>query len=158
MNPQETLIRGLYTAMSQKDQAAVGACYHPEAEFNDLVFSAKGKHIRAMWHMLSEVNTERQMTIGDIEADEGGGRAHWEPSYKFGLTGRRVHNVIDSQFRFKDGLIVWQRDTFDFWRWARMALGVPGVLLGWTPLLRNKIKAKARDNLAKFIAAHPEYQ
>ena len=46
-----------------------------------------------------------------------------------------------------------QRDRFDFWRWARQALGAPGWLLGWSPLLRNKVRATAAKNLARFMAS-----
>ena len=63
-------------------------------------------------------------------------------------------NRIDAEFEFdKTGLITRHRDRFDFWVWSRQALGTPGWLLGWTPLLRNKVRATAAKNLAKFMAA-----
>ncbi|MDB5894551.1 MAG: snoaL-like protein, partial [Rhodoferax sp.] len=37
--------------------------------------------------------------------------------------------------------------------WSRQALGAPGMLLGWTPMLRNKVRAQAAANLRKFLAA-----
>ena len=47
------------------------------------------------------------------------------------------------------------RDRFDFYRWSRQALGLPGLLLGWTPMLRKGIRAKAAQNLAAYLAKHP---
>ncbi len=38
------------------------------------------------------------------------------------------------------------------YRWTRMALGLPGLLLGWSPLLQNKVRRQAGESLAKFIA------
>jgi hypothetical protein len=38
------------------------------------------------------------------------------------------------------------------WAWSRQALGAPGLLLGWTPFLRRKIRAQAAANLEKYIA------
>ena len=52
-----------------------------------------------------------------------------------------------------DGLITRHRDRFDFWRWSRQALGPAGWLLGWTPLLRAKVRATAAGNLDRFLAA-----
>ena len=82
---------------------------------------------------------------------------HAEPIYTVGASGRTVYNVIDARFRFRDGLIVDHRDAFDLWRWTRQALGLPGTLLGWTPMLQSKVRQTARGRLDRFIAKHPEY-
>jgi hypothetical protein len=63
-----------------------------------------------------------------------------------------VDNSIDAQFEFgPDGRIVRHRDRFDFWRWSRQALGTPGLLLGWSPMLRSKIRERAGGNLRRFM-------
>jgi hypothetical protein len=49
-------------------------------------------------------------------------------------------------------LITRHRDRFNFWSWSRQALGAPGLLLGWTPFLRQKVRAQAAANLQKFLA------
>ncbi len=63
-----------------------------------------------------------------------------------------MHNIIDAEFEFRDGLILRHVDRFDFYRWSRQALGLPGLLLGWTDKVRNKVKATAAGNLEAFIA------
>ena len=50
-----------------------------------------------------------------------------------------------------DGLIATHRDRFNFWRWSRQALGLPGVLLGWSPSLKRKVRSTAAENLKKFL-------
>ena len=83
--------------------------------------------------------------------------AHWDAHYRFSATGRMVLNRIDAVFTFNpQGLIVTHRDRFDFWAWSRQALGVPGLLLGWTPFLRNKVKQQAGNNLRKAMAGRPQ--
>ena len=78
--------------------------------------------------------------------------AHWEATYRFSASGRMVHNSIEAEFEFDAaGLISSHRDRFDFWRWTRQALGLPGLLLGWTPMLRAKVRAQAAKGLARFI-------
>ena len=63
--------------------------------------------------------------------------------------------MIDAAFTFEDGLIRTHVDRFDFWSWSRQALGVPGLLLGWTPFLRAKVAAEAQKGLDAYIARHP---
>ena len=59
-------------------------------------------------------------------------------------------NRIDARFEFRDGLIVRHVDRFDFWRWARQALGAPGWALGWSGWLRAKVRRRAAAGLAAF--------
>jgi hypothetical protein len=49
-------------------------------------------------------------------------------------------------------LIASHDDYFSFYRWSRQALGVSGLLLGWTPLLKRKVRQQAAAGLAKFRA------
>ena len=51
-----------------------------------------------------------------------------------------------------DGRIVRHQDTFDLWRWSRMALGAKGAALGWTPLVKKAIRAQARKSLDAWMA------
>ena len=68
------------------------------------------------------------------------------------MTGRPVHNVIDSRFTFRDGKIATHADTFDLWRWSRMALGLKGALLGWTPFVQKAIRSEARRGFDGWLA------
>jgi hypothetical protein len=105
-----------------------------------------------MWMMLTERGKDLKIEYRDLRADDRAGSAHWEAWYTFTQTGRRVHNVIDAQFEFKDGLIRRHVDDFDFHRWAGQALGPVGKLLGWTPFLQNAIRRKARAGLDAYLA------
>ena len=62
-----------------------------------------------------------------------------------------MHNAIDATFEFRDGLIVRHVDRFDFWRWSRQALGPIGLLLGWTPILRRKVRRTVRRTLDAYL-------
>ena len=70
-----------------------------------------------------------------------------------------MHNRIDARFSFDaDGRILSHLDNFNFWRWSWMALGVPGLVLGWSPFFRTQVRKQARANLDRFLAgtATPE--
>ena len=42
-------------------------------------------------------------------------------------------------------------DAFDIYRWTRQALGLPGLLFGWSPWINKKIQKQAREGLEKFM-------
>ena len=147
-------IRRLYAAFAELDAAAMQACYAEDAHFDDEAFSLRGRdEIGAMWRMLCEAVRAKGRAQWKLEVSAITERsAHWEPTYLFTATGRVVHNVIDAEFEFDAaGLITRHRDRFDFWRWARQALGAPGLLLGWTPFLRTKVRGQAAANLRRFM-------
>ena len=112
----------------------------------------EGAEPGAMWRMLAERSDDLQVELLEHGAEGDQGAAHWLARYTFSQTGRPVLNDIESRFRFADGLIVEQRDTFGFYEWARQALGPPGLLLGWTPLMRAAVRRRARSSLEEFLA------
>jgi limonene-1,2-epoxide hydrolase len=152
MHKHAQLLETFYQAFQRRDGAAMAACYHPEAQFSDPVFpDLRGPEVGAMWRMLTSRSKGLDLQFSAIQADDTQGSAHWEAIYPFSATGRTVHNIIDAKFQFKDGLIYRHQDHFDFYRWARMALGLKGILLGWLPPVQNAIRAQARQALDPFL-------
>lgn len=152
-------IKRFYTCFQQKDWKGIQACYHPEIQFSDPVFpNLKGKEAKAMWHMLVTAATDLEINYSGVEASEISGHCKWEAQYSFLRTGRKVHNRIQANFKFVNGLIIHHQDTFDIWKWSQMALGTIGLLLGWSSFMRRKIRVMAGQNLSKFIAENPRYQ
>jgi len=148
-----TTITQFYTAFQQKDYETMGTLYHPEATFKDAAFELKsGKEAGAMWKMLVTSGKDLRIEFREVQAIGDKGSAHWEAWYTFSKTGRKVHNVIEAEFEFKDGLIYRHRDHFDFWRWSRQSLGLMGWLLGWSSFLKNKVQTTAMHGLRKFLA------
>ncbi len=151
MHSNGELITEFYEAFARGDGDAMASCYHPDVHFSDPVFpDLRGQEAGDMWRMLTSSAADLRIEFRDIDADDHNGRAHWEAWYTFSATGNKVHNVIDARFEFRDGKIIRHVDDFDFWRWSRQALGVAGVLLGWTPLVRNKVRAQAGAKLEKW--------
>lgn len=158
MNNEEQLVSKFYKAFQKRDWKTMQSCYHQEATFNDPVFGTLNSlQTKAMWHMLCESAKYFKLEFSQIIANEDKGSCHWEAWYTFSLTGKKVHNIIEAQFEFHDGLIIRHQDKFDFWRWSKMALGATGMLLGWTIFLHSKVSKTAQNNLVKFIHKHPEY-
>lgn len=103
-----------------------------------------------MWRMLCERGKDLRVEYSDVKVDGNVGSAHWEAWYTFSGTGRPVHNIIEARFTFAGGQIASHTDTFDLYRWSRQALGAKGLLLGWSPLVRNAIRSQAAKALARF--------
>lgn len=141
-----------YTAFAARDAEAMGALYAPAATFTDPAFGTlDAAEARAMWQMLLGRAQDLAVTWRVESETATHARAHWEARYTFAATGRPVINRIATDMTLAGGLIVRQVDHFDFWRWSRQALGLPGTLLGWSPLLRARVRSQARAGLARFM-------
>ncbi len=142
-----------YSAFQAHDAKIMAECYHKDVVFNDPAFqNLDYDKVTAMWAMLiqrSKGNLE--INFDSIVGDDKMAQCIWEADYEFSTTGRTVHNIIHATMEFKDDLIIKHTDHFNFWRWSRMALGVPGLLLGWSPMLKNKVRKMARASLDKYM-------
>lgn len=149
----DALIQRFYAAFADRDGAAMAACYAPDARFSDPVFPAlEGDEVGAMWRMLTAASDDLRIELLEHAAAGEEGSARWRAHYTFTQTGRPVVNEVASTFRFRDGLIAEQTDSFPFHRWARQALGASGALLGWTPFMRAAVQRSAAGSLARFRA------
>lgn len=146
-----SLLERYFAAFAARDGAGMADCYHPAARFHDPVFDLEGERIGTMWRMLCSRGTDLRIASSNLNATIDRGSADWQAWYTFSTGGRPVHNIVHSQFRFLDGKIVDQVDHFPFWRWSRQALGPAGLLLGWTPLLRRKVRTHANRALQAHI-------
>jgi ketosteroid isomerase-like protein len=142
------LIERFYSAFDARDGATMAACYAPDAVFSDPVFGElRGDEPGRMWVMLTGRAQDLRIDLADHDAGDAAGTAHWLADYTFGATGRTVHNDVRARFVFRDGLIAEHHDDFSFAGWARQALGPAGLLLGWTPMLKAKVRGQARAGL-----------
>lgn len=151
----QATIERFYAAFAQLDGQAMQACYAEDATFDDEAFSLKGRReVGGMWRMLCDATKAKGRDHWKLQVSQvTPNSAHWEAHYKFSATGRLVLNKIDASFEFNaQDLITRHRDRFDFWTWSRQALGTPGLLLGWTPFLKNKVRATAAGNLKRYLA------
>jgi ketosteroid isomerase-like protein len=152
MNPNEQLITDFYKAFQRRDFKTMQLAYGDDATFSDPVFSGlSATEVRGMWEMLITSATDLKIEFSEVTANDQSGSCLWQARYTFTMTGKPVHNIIRAKFEFRDGKIYKHLDRFDFWRWSKMALGISGLLLGWTPLIKNKVQKTARKRLDKFL-------
>lgn len=144
-------IERFYEAFGQCNGAAMTACYTPDAHFSDPAFGdLEGDEVGAMWRMLTGRATDLEIELHEHDAGEETGSARWVARYTFS-TGRPVVNDVRARFRFApDGRIADHVDEFDFRTWAKQALGPSGHLVALLPPLRQKARAKAREQLVSF--------
>jgi hypothetical protein len=103
-----------------------------------------------MWAMLLTRAEDFGIEVNILEDSPARARVEWVAHYTFGATGRRVVNRIQTEMAIANGRIVRQVDQFSLWRWARQALGARGLLLGWTPMVQNRIRAQAAHSLREY--------
>ncbi len=152
MTSNQQLITTFYQSFQNKDYRSMQNCYADAAVFNDEVFvNLNADEVKAMWEMFCIKGKDLQIDFSNIEAGVKKGSAEWIATYTFSTTGRKVVNRIKANFNFANGKIVRHTDYFNFYRWSSQALGIKGVLLGWTPLLKNKVRKGAMKNLNDFM-------
>ena len=153
LKENEALINRFYEAFAQKDADTMNACYGDNIVFEDPAFGRlNAAEPKAMWSMLVERGGDAlSITHKVTEVTHGGAKAEWEAIYPFSKTGRKVHNRIKAEFIIEEGKIVYHKDSFDLWKWAGMALGTPGKLLGWSGFMKNKIRQQALSSLKKYM-------
>ncbi|HTJ41440.1 MAG TPA: nuclear transport factor 2 family protein [Kofleriaceae bacterium] len=141
----------LYACFQAQDGEGMAALYAPSARFSDPVFpSLDGAGVGDMWRMLASRAKDFSLVVDGIEHEGEVARVRWTAHYLFSATGRAVVNRVSSTIRVRDGLIVEQRDAFDFRKWARQAFGLAGMFLGGRGFFQRRVQAKAAENLAAF--------
>jgi ketosteroid isomerase-like protein len=154
MTENEQIIVTFYNAFKVRDYAAMGECYADNATFSDEAFvRLNALQTKAMWKMLCIKGRDLELQYKNVAANDTTGSCEWTATYTFSATGRQVENRIKAKFKFENGKIVEHLDSFDFYKWSSQALGITGVLLGWTAFLKNKVRKTASKNLADFIEA-----
>lgn len=152
MNPNEALIQKFYQSFRDKNIQSMLECYDENVEFYDPVFlHLKGKEVFAMWSMLIERGTDLKISYQNIRANGEGGSAEWTASYIFSKTNRPITNRVKAKFKIKNGKIIWHKDDFSLWKWAGMALGFSGYLLGFTSFIQDQIKSEAQTGLKLYM-------
>lgn len=145
------IIEQFYSAFQNLDAEQMVELYHPDVEFEDPAFGKlKGEKAKNMWRMLCKSSKELKITFSDIQFDDARGSANWEAKYVFSKTGRKVHNVINAEFEFKDGKIIKHKDNFNLHKWAFQAFGLKGLFLGWTPVFKSKLNKETNKLLEIF--------
>ena len=152
MHPNQQLLTSFYEAFQRKDYATMQACYADNAVFNDAVFqNLDAAHTRTMWEMLIRRGKDLELTFSDIEANDTTGSAAWTATYTFSQTKRKVVNHVKASFAFENGKISKHTDHFNFYNWSKQALGLSGLLLGWTGFLRKKVQRTALKSLTDYM-------
>ena len=147
------IIEKFYQAFNHLDAEAMDDCYHQNVVFTDPAFGTLyGAKAKNMWRMLCASQKEKDFNLSysNLKSGPQYGSADWEAQYTFGRTGRKVHNVIHAEFEIEDNKIIRHTDHFDLHRWARQALGVSGLLLGWTPFFKRRLQDQTHRLLEKF--------
>ncbi len=146
-------IEQFYRAFNNLDAEKMVSRYHKDVIFEDPAFGVlKGERATNMWKMLcaSQKGKEFKVHVTHLESSAEVTTATWEAFYVFSKTGRKIHNIVHAEFRFKEGKIISHKDTFDLYKWSKQALGTKGLILGWTPFFKNKLQIQTNRLLSNF--------
>ena len=149
----KALIEKFYCSFDAQDIEGMLSCYHDNIQFEDPAFGIlKGERAKNMWRMLLKSSKDGiKLKFSDIQTEGNTGSAIWIAEYNFSRTGRRVVNHVKANFIFQDGLIINHRDQFSLYNWAKQALGMTGVLIGWSSFFKKKMQKGTNSLLDNFI-------
>lgn len=153
MQANEEVIQRFYTAFSKLDHEGMNACYSEDIVFSDPVFSVlHGDQVRSMWEMLCTQAKDFSLRFWDIELlDDEYATCKWTATYTFSKTGRKVVNNAKAYMKLKDGKIIEHSDGFRLSTWIGQALGLKGVLFGWTSWMKKAVQNNARKSLLHYM-------
>lgn len=143
----EQIIHEFYTAFSEHNADKMSECYAENVHFLDPAFgNLYSEKVIEMWTLLIK-KSKGNLTIKhhNVWADDEYGGCNWQAEYYFGK--RKITNNIEARFRFKDGKIIEHSDHFSLYKWSQQAFGLTGLLIGWTPFFKNKIRSTSRKML-----------
>lgn len=153
MSLNEAVINKFYNAFAKKDYETMNACYAEDIAFSDPAFGLlRGNEVKAMWQMLCTNAKDFSLHHSNIFTDDNEYyTSEWTAKYTFSKTGKTVVNKCKAFMRIKDGVILEHSDAFNFYRWCRQALGLKGLLFGWTGFMQRKVNKTARKGLERFM-------
>ncbi len=155
MAEARVLVTRFYDAFARLDSEAMLDCLHPEITFSDPLFpNVRKGQVFEMWRMLiasaARHPEDFKLSYEFVFLEDRKAQVHWQASYRYG--GRRkVRNKVLATLTFWDGLIVRHVDGFNFYTWARQALGFLGLGLGWNGKFRASVQAAAAKQLRVYM-------
>ncbi|KAG8751620.1 hypothetical protein FRC14_007723 [Serendipita sp. 396] len=171
----EQLVEKYLAAYKAYDLAAMDACTDPEFTFSDPAFPSLNckyeprsswpighpnfvsvaKQAKGMFSMFVNNREKNKMELEYKDIKKGINDLTYTATYtvRYIFTGRPVTNVIQSTFTISptSNLLLSQVDAFPFYTWAKQALGLPGLLLGWTGYLQSQVQHNAGQSLEKYM-------
>lgn len=152
MEQEKDIIRTFYNAFQEKNYETMQLLYADNASFNDPVFqNLNAAQIKALWKMLCISSKNLVIELGQIESEGKAYSARWKAQYTYIPTGRKITNNIKANFVITKGKIVKHKDEFNFYRWIIQALGMKGLLFGWSPSVKKQIRKQATRSLLLFM-------
>ena len=142
-NSMINIVEQFYAAFQRRDALTMNSCYADIATFRDPIFDLDYTNTCAMWEMLCQNAREFNLEYQIVEQTETQATVKWIAKYRFSKTGRMVTNHVTTTMLLQDNKIIKQVDRFNLWRWSAQALGFIGMVLGWDPLFRSKLRKSA---------------
>jgi len=144
-DPHSLLLVKYLQAIKEQDLKTISSCFHEEAEFYEPAYGKlTGPKIAAWWTFFFAQAKEFHSEFDSLKVNGDKATVHSEHWYYWNATGAGVHNLVESEFDFKDGKIFRQIDNYNLNAWAFQAL--ESKFMGWT----NKSREAEQERFEEF--------
>lgn len=150
------IVTSFYDCFAKGEAKGMLNFYAEEVIFCDPAFGKlSGNRPHEMWRMLlGRFDEHTTINFEVVETEANKAQVKWTAKYHFGKKRRPVTNRVTSTLILKNEKIVEYYDNFDIWKWAYQAIGIGGLLLGWSKFFQLKIQQNTNKMLDKYIAKH----
>lgn len=146
------VVKTFYDAFQKRDYKTMQSLYALNSVFTDPVFpNLTSFQAGGMWEMLLKAGKDLEMDYKIVDTSKTKAKVKWTAKYTFTKTGRKVINKVTSELEIIDGKIVIHRDSFNFRRWARQALGFFPWMFSFTGITQKKVQEQALIALNDYI-------
>lgn len=137
----EEFFRDIKRGSSEK----VVAAYLPDAVLdNPVIGHVAGDDIRHLWTTFLHRTREHRLEFTLTSVVGTKVLVDWTTQHEFFETGRPIALSGTSELTFADGHIKLHRDTFDWRKWLRQALGPSGLILSYLPGAKAFLRSETR--------------
>ena len=140
-----SIVNLFFASLKSRNIEKMMEIYHSKIIYSDPLYGLlKQEDVIKRWQLLLEENVIEDIQIMDIkEYDDEYAMAHWNCTFYYTITQKKVTLSIKSFFKIENNLIIEQSDAYRLSKFISKAYGIKGLLLGWTKFMQHRVKKTA---------------
>ena len=143
------IVNEFFASLKSKNIENLKKIYHTQIMYSDPLYGLlHNEDVFKRWQFFCNENKIENIEILDIkEYDHEYAMAHWDCTFYYGITHKKVTLSIKSFFKIENNVITEQSDAYRLSKFISQAYGIKGLLFGWIKFMQHRVKRTALKNL-----------